>query len=435
MSEKEPKESFEPSQSDELIVTRRQFLETMGILVAGGALSSCAPSLLALAEPGTPTPFTPREAETATPEQTPQPITTSSPGEMKQEDDQHQLREDKKREKNKDFPDTILTRVMVPYYMKALKQREGLHVFGSEQEARINERLNVGRVNYYIEAQFEQYEPPATKEPGKRFGGGMIISVNLISQTIDVVMFSHDLFSPRIAQLLKKPWIMEPDTRIDQGYTRGGLKEMGDDMERATGLFMDYRVAMNEKKVAGFIDQIGGINLKVPFDIDTAEYFWDGVLQPKMSFRPDISRHVNGKEAIGFFKSLPVEKEYTKKREQRNRGMMIFDGVVSKLVDEWWNIPGAYTYLNDLFEKKGIDSDFKLEPILDPQYLTWPSKPRIRFSYFAEKQASDIGGLVRPPNRMDMYIPEGAKLGPTVNELQDYWGPLRKRVEERLLAP
>lgn len=216
-----------------------------------------------------------------------------------------------------------------PFVEEAMKRRSERAANDPEYYNRVDKELNQDRVNILLYGYGEEWTGGAMDQP--TFGSHSIFSINLKTGKIDLVSPTHDTRAPEIEQFLKKNGKEARPTRMDRAYEIGGYDLMRQVLEDATGLSVDYQIRAEDTLIKYLVDNLGGINVDIPFDVNTKQFRDDGKMYPPHQFSKGTQK-MDGITALQFIKAWSDPVDPTKERNIRKHLAMkaIFDQVKQK---------------------------------------------------------------------------------------------------------
>ncbi len=217
-----------------------------------------------------------------------------------------------------------------PFVDEAMKRRAERAANDPEYYNRVDKELNQDRVNILLYGYGEEWKGGEDMDQ-PTFGSHSIFSINLKSGKIDLVSPTHDTRAPEIEQFLKKNGKEARPTRIDRAYDIGGYDLMRQVLEDATGLSVDYQIRAEDTLIKYLVDNLGGINVDIPFNVNTKQFRDDGKMYPPHQFSKG-SQKMDGITALQFIKAWSDPVDPAKERNIRKHLAMkaIFDQVKQK---------------------------------------------------------------------------------------------------------
>ena len=219
----------------------------------------------------------------------------------------------------------IFDQLIAPLVKDALARRQEKARTDPQYLKRINEVLNETRVNFLLFGYGETHEPPVTEKA--IIGSHTILSYNLKTRQADIISLTHDTRAPEIERFLAKNKGQSKilPQRIDQAYMVGGFPLMGQTLEDATGLAMDFQIAFRDKAIADFVDTVtDGLVIDIPETFSVQPFYLDGVKYPEATFPKGLQK-LTGRQVIQYIKTVPVsEAYYGKSLEHNKRKELIF---------------------------------------------------------------------------------------------------------------
>jgi hypothetical protein len=351
---------------------------------------------------------------------------------------------------------------------EAQKRREKRAKNDPNYYKRVDKELNAARINILLFGYGETHEPPVTEKA--IIGSHTIISYDLREQSADVISITHDTRAPEIERKLGIAGGRHSVRRIDQAYFVGGFELMGQTLENATGLAMDFQISFHDVAVQGFVDNVfGGVEVNVPMTFEVHPFYLDGQKYPATRF-PKGRQKLNGVQVIQFIKTVPVaEVAYDVSLEHNLRKQIIFESLLesmkTKSVDPrfWLNLG---RFATGEISSRAIAYDFDQNAIVRDQLGsivvdlgTYVAKdnlqpggldiPRIDETLYIVDQAQGDGGVRWvDPNVDDPYMRADIKAGVYANYdmevpyngnpyaadlANEYWGSVRNLVRTSLV--
>lgn len=226
-------------------------------------------------------------------------------------------------------PENLFNEVIKPFIDEALKRRAERAKNDPEYYNRVDKELNQNRINILLFGYGEEWTGGNMDQP--TFGSHSIFSINLKTGKIDLVSPTHDTRAPEIEQFLKKSGKEARPTRMDRAYDIGGYDLMREVLEDATGLSVDYQIRLEDTFIKYLVDNLGGITVDIPFDVNTKEFRDEGKLYPPHQFSKGLQK-MDGAKALQFIKAWSDPVDPTKERNIRKHLAMraLFDQVKQK---------------------------------------------------------------------------------------------------------
>jgi hypothetical protein len=228
-------------------------------------------------------------------------------------------------------PEASLFSVLSKSLLKeAQKRREKRALNDPNYYKRVDKKLNAERINVLLFGYGETHEPPVTEKA--IIGSHTIISYDLRTQTADVISITHDTRSPEVERKLGIAGARHSVRRIDQAYFVGGFDLMGQTLENATGLTMDFQISFHDAVIQGFVDNVfGGVEVNVPMAFEVHPFYLNGKKYPVTRF-PQGRQKLSGTQVIQFIKTVPVaEVAYDVSLEHNLRKYIIFESLLESM--------------------------------------------------------------------------------------------------------
>jgi hypothetical protein len=232
-------------------------------------------------------------------------------------------------------------------------------------------------------------------------------------------------------------------------------------VEDATGLSVDFQVAMDDSVLKRAVDELfGGITVQVPFAFDALPVYFDRVRYPEYHYTAGTQR-MDGLHAVQYIKSV-YKGPYDQNKELTVRKQVVVKAMLDAVEQESLNPvfwAKALSFLRAEIDRKSIAFDF------DPTTLVLQSVqqsalratqgrsfvlPTMGTSIYVVDQSSGDGGVewitgsLNPIVRRDlkaglyvdksMSVPKGAA-DPYADDLvTGYWTAVRDLIRNRLFA-
>lgn len=221
---------------------------------------------------------------------------------------------------------------------------------------RINPALNnKDRVNFLLVGFGETHEPPVTN--WAIISSPTIVSCNFVSNSCDLISFTHDIWSPEIRKISRpaeKGLVPKISERISEAYQVGGLPLLKEIMENASGLSIDFVITFKDKTMRDFIHDVLGnqLEVEVPLTFQAYPFWMEKVMFPTNG---SIITFNQGKQkfdanwTIGFIKTVPVPDQkghYPKSIEHNRRKELVMKAILGKIGENrtslvfWKNLSG-----------------------------------------------------------------------------------------------
>jgi hypothetical protein len=138
-------------------------------------------------------------------------------------------------------------------------------------------------------------------------------------------------------------------------------------LEDATGLSMDYQVAIEEASFGALTDDVfQGITVDVPMDFTVNPFYLDGKKYPEGSFTRGVHT-LDGTRVLQFIKTVPIEQIYDKSLEHNARKHLIVKSMMDTFANRsddmlfWWR---ALQFLNKETGSRSVAYDFDVKSLL-----------------------------------------------------------------------
>lgn len=359
----------------------------------------------------------------------------------------------------------FLDHIIVPLNAEAQRRRQERAESDPEFLKRVDPELNHGRVNFLLYGYGETHEPPRTE---RAFIGSLtIISIDVQSKMVDLISLTHDIRAPEVERYQKAKGNFEGYLiKIDKAYSLGGFDLMRETMEDATGLSVDFQIALRESKVAEIVDRVfGGIQVEVVEDFDATPFYLDGVKYPQDHFARGM-QEMDGKRAVQFIKTVPIPKpgtaKYPAKLEHNARKHEVLKAMLRSLPKNALKVgfyvsavnflrQGSNSEINFDFDVKNLLTNNLLESFASVVSLIKSSDeevfPEIRKTVYIVDSSQGDGGvrwvnsdpnpITRSEIRVGIYpdlateVPYNAN--PNGDLVTEYWPSARKLVKSKLL--
>lgn len=247
--------------------------------------------------------------------------------------------------------------IMSPFAAEANLRRAGRAESDPTYSQRTDPELNQGRVNFLLFGYGETYEPPY----GPDFKGSInLFSVDLSTLGITTITLNHDIRAPEVERYRQRTDHRQGPTRLDQAYAIGGFDLMRQIVEDATGLSVDYQLAISDSVIKDAVDDLfGGLNVDVPFDFDAMPIYYEGARYEARHYAIG-SQTMSGIEALQFIKALNAG-DYDPRKELAIRNQLVERAMLDAVKNQsahpfFWT--RALTFLRSRVENQAIAYDF-----------------------------------------------------------------------------
>ncbi|MEP7200871.1 MAG: LCP family protein, partial [Chloroflexota bacterium] len=255
------------------------------------------------------------------------------------------------------------TDLLAPFVAEAQRRRAERWANDPTFAARMDPVLNRERINFLFFGYGETYEPPY----GPDFKGSInIFSLDLRTHTIATVTLNHDIRAPEVERFRATTDGKRGPTKIDQAYPVGGFDVMRVAVEDATGLAIDFQLAMADGAILRAVDDLfGGIVVDVPFDFDALPIYFEGAPYPALHY-PAGRERLNGLQALQFIKALNGG-AYDRDKELTVRKQIIVKAMAEAAKREavnplFWT--KAFGFLRGELDRRAIVYDFDPSELL-----------------------------------------------------------------------
>lgn len=383
----------------------------------------------------------------------------------------------------------LISNFMDPFVAESrIRRQRHLREMGEKYRHRVDLGLNDDKVNFLFSISGYNFEPPFMKIP-VILESHSLLSFNQRSGKFDSVSITHDTRAPEIERYIQRDddGPVKP-IKISDARRIGGFRLARRVFENATGLAVDFQLALTEDAVVTFVDDVvKGLDITVPKTFKTSPIVYKNLLypDPTKNERKDFplvfeagEQRLSGLRTIQFIKAVPEEGEsgYDKTLEHNARKFIVFEALSRSLRNKaldigfWWHLN---SFLRESFNNKtdaGIACDFNPAAlILDDLPSMIGSILRARLErkklalsvgtgtsvYIVDQRSGDGGvtwitsdkgnpitesdlakGVYTDPSQRrlyDMEIPIGGD--PYADDLiEGYWKRIRKLVKEKLTA-
>jgi hypothetical protein len=344
-----------------------------------------------------------------------------------------------------------------PFIAEALKQRASRAVHDPDYARRVDAELNHGRISFLLVGYGETHEPPYERDT---IGSITIVTLDYMRQQLAEISLTHDARAPSIERYTLR-WGIEhhlAPSKIDRAYKIGGFPLMGTAVENATGLAIDFQMALDDVVIKRLVDDaLDGLDIDNPQELSTLAFYVDGVKYPGRHFTRGKQR-VDGLGTLCYLKALNAGR-YDRSQENNLRKVTTFQAMrraveSQKLNPIFW--ARALHWLQGELERKTLDYDFDaprllmnnidmLAATLGQGGLSIP--PITRQLYLADSQSGDGGfewitGSQNPIIKDElqkgiyadkaMVVPVGNADPYADNLATGYWAAVRRLVKQRL---
>jgi hypothetical protein len=256
--------------------------------------------------------------------------------------------------------------LMKPFIAEGLRARAERAGSDPTYSQRVDEALNADRVNFLLFGYGETHEPPMTER--QFIGSYTILSYDYEAGTIHLVSLTHDIRAPEIERYFQARGEQNPGPiKVDRAFGFGGFELMRQTLEDATGLSIDFQVAMKDAALGALTDEVfRGISVNVPMDFAVNPFYLDGKKYPEGAFARGVQK-LDGTRVIQFIKTVPVEQVYDKLLEHNARKHLVLKSMMDALAEKsddmlfWWR---ALQFLNKQTANQSVACDFDVKSFL-----------------------------------------------------------------------
>ncbi len=228
---------------------------------------------------------------------------------------------------------------------------------------RVDPELNATRINFLLFGYGETYEPP---HPPDIIGSITILSLDYSSRKFAQISLTHDARAPEIERYLAKRGIVTNPSKIDQTYKIGGFDLMREAVENATGLSIDFQVAVEDVVIMKLVDDVvGTINLDSPFALDTNPIYVRDVWHQGTHFDKGVQQ-LDGLRTLHYLKGIMLP-PYDPAKENNLRKRAVFSAISERLQQNITNPVVAFkavSFLRAQLDSKAIAYDFDMNTLV-----------------------------------------------------------------------
>jgi hypothetical protein len=349
--------------------------------------------------------------------------------------------------------------LLQPFVVEAAKRRATRAKADATYYWRIDPDLNRTRVNFLLFGYGETYEPPL---PPDIIGSITILSYDVQTRQLIEISLTHDARAPEIERFAKQNNLKKHMTpsKIDWAYRVGGFDLMRLAVENATGLSIDFQVAMKDVIIKNAIDDVfGGIEVDNPFALGVNPIYIEGKQYPAQTF--SIGRQkFDGVKTMSYLKGLALP-PYDPAKENNHRKQYIFKGIgesfKSQVFNPLFSVNVASLIYREL-ERKNIEYDFDIFALLINGLRKVATNPSVKLTvptvsrniYLVDATSGDGGFVWLPASNSPiiqqelkqglyqdkaMEIPWGRVDPNATNLAANYWFSVRGVLKRKLLPP
>ena len=345
--------------------------------------------------------------------------------------------------------------IVAPLEQEAARRRLERARLSPGYAQRVEGPLNDGRINFLFFGYGETYEPPEAPN----FKGSInIFSLDLRSLTISTITLNHDIRAPEVERYLKASGGITGPTKIHMAYPQGGFDLMGRTVEDATGLAVDFQLAMEDGLIKRAVDELfGGLLIDVPFELDARPIYFDGVEYPAFQYHTG-TQILDGLHALQFIKAV-MQGDYDASKELTVRKQIVISAVMKSARQESFN-PAFWArllaFMSREFERRSVVYDFdagtllfgviqKMIPLPGRGEMLWPAMGQS--VYVVDYLSGDGGvewvtGSLNPIMQNDLAngvytvksfsVPKGQADPYSADLVGNYWTSVRELIRQRL---
>lgn len=230
-------------------------------------------------------------------------------------------------------------------------------------DTRVDPDINRSRINVLLFGYGETFEPPW---PVDIIGTMSILSLDTRTHRLTQISLTHDARAPEIERyMLARGRSINP-SKIDTTYRHGGFALMREAVENATGLAIDYQVALEDSFIGGLVDEtLGTIEIDNPVAIETNPIYLKGVQHACQKF-PQGRQTLDGTQTLCYLKGLALP-PYDPRKENNLRKQIVLqalkDGVQKNLVNPVFSVK-MIGFLQGQIDRKVVAYDFEAPKLL-----------------------------------------------------------------------
>jgi anionic cell wall polymer biosynthesis LytR-Cps2A-Psr (LCP) family protein len=353
----------------------------------------------------------------------------------------------------------LFDELIQPFVVEAGKRRAARARADATYYWRIDPDLNRTRINFLLFGYGETNEPPL---PPDIIGSITILSYDVQTRQLIEVSLTHDARAPEIERYAKQHNLKKHMTpsKIDWAYRLGGFDLMRLAVENATGLSIDFQVALKDVVIKHAIDDVlGDIEVDNPFALSVNPIYIEGKAYAAQTFGVGRQKF-DGSKTMSYLKGLALP-PYDPAKENNHRKQYVFKGVGEKFKSHVFNplfsVNVASLVYREL-ERKNIEYDFDISALFFNSLRKAASNPSAKLTvptvslnvYLVDAKSGD-GGFVWLPASGSPIIQQEFKQGlyqdkamaipwgrvdPNAQNLAAYyWFSVRGVLKRKMLPP
>lgn len=273
------------------------------------------------------------------------------------------------------FPEreeNLFTNLIAIFSEEAKKRRFERAQTDPEFSRRVEPELNENRVNFLLFSWGWTFEPPFVYPAV--IGSQTIFSYDGKRRMVDLVSLTHDIRAPEIEKYLvdqgapQRRAILIWRAYFTPGGGEAGFNFMGQILERATGLAVDFQLAFEEDLLADFIKTCLGnkIRVKVPKSFRINPTYFQNERYPEQEFL-EGEQELSGLQALQFIKGVVMEAKPDRALEHNVRKPLVVKGILNSVKSNLVN-PFFWLQTNAFLDKavrdRKIAVDFDIHQLL-----------------------------------------------------------------------
>ncbi len=280
-------------------------------------------------------------------------------------------------------PLNLFIQALRPFINQSLERRAVRKKTEPDYGVRIDDALNLNRVNFLLFGYSEEHG-----EGYLDFGGSpSVLSYNAVTGVASFISFTRDLYAPELKD--KIPGQTEIMRHV---FVAGGFPLLRTVLENATGLVMDYQAVMKDTVLFNFIDQITGpISVTVASPHDGGTFRFNGIDQPGRII-PAGQQTMDALTAMAFLES--EDQHPAGRADDRSYRKSVIYAAVAQAVQQRPADTAFVFKLRDFIEQQVKSSDLMLDFPLD---LT---------ARAVQSMASIASGLLTQKGDLQLAFPE-----------------------------
>lgn len=252
----------------------------------------------------------------------------------------------------------VFDEVLKPFIETAFRKRAERMTNDTEYAHRVDTELNKDRINFVLFGYGETFEPPAADKV--IVGSHTIVSYDIKTKTFNMVSLTRDLRAPEIERFLENQGKKTKSIKIDQAYPIGGFDLQRKTLEDATGLSVDFQIAMQDNVIKKLTDYtLGELEVDIPYDFDALPFYLDSVQYQGGHFSKGKQK-LTGLQIIQFTKSI-AGGEYDANKERSVRKHIVINALLSQIIAKQTDVSFLLKlgkFVTELPADKTINADF-----------------------------------------------------------------------------